>query len=180
MQAQVQAQAQRAIVFVPFPAQGHITPMLHLARALADRGGVAATVAVPDFVHRLMGLTETGDACRGELAVVPIPSGVPDDGGDDEPPGFATIVHAMEHHMPAHLERMLTKGGRRRVSACACVVVDVLASWAVPVAARCGVPAVGFWPVMLASYRIVAAIPELITNGFISGSGMPAPATMPA
>jgi len=167
-------QAQRAIVFVPFPAQGHITPMLHLARALADRGGIAATVAVPDFVHRRMGQTETGDACSAELALVPIPSGVPDDGGDDEPPGFATIVHAMEHHMPAHLERMLVKAG----VPCSCLVVDVLASWAVPVAARCGVPAVGFWPVMFASYRIVAAIPELISKGFISGSGMPA--TIPA
>ena len=117
-----------------------------------------------------MGQTETGDARSAELALVPIPSGVPDDGGDDEPPGFATIVHAMEHHMPAHLERMLMKAG----VSCSCLVVDILASWAVPVAPRCGVPAVGFWPVMFASYRIVAAIRELISKGFISGSGMPA------
>jgi len=37
-----------------------------------------------------------------------------------------------------------------------CLVADVLASWAVPVATRCGVPAVGFWPAMLATYRVVA------------------------
>ncbi|PUZ76695.1 hypothetical protein GQ55_1G311400 [Panicum hallii var. hallii] len=165
------AQAQRAIVFVPFPAQGHVTPMLHLARALAGRGGVAATVAVPDFVHRRMG-QQDGDA-GSRVALVPIPSGVPDDGGDEEPPGFASIAHAMEHHMPAHLEGVLARAGRG--AAVACLVVDVMASWAVPVAARCGVPAVGFWPVMFASYRVVAAIPELISKGFISRTGTPLP-----
>ncbi|KAL6861267.1 hypothetical protein ACP4OV_016967 [Aristida adscensionis] len=153
------------VVFVPFPAQGHITPMLRLARAVAGRGGVAATVAVPDFAHRLMG--RPAEAGAG-VAVAPLPSGVVQDGGGggDEPPGAAAIVHAMEHHMPAQLERMLR--GRRRVS---CLVVDALASWAIPVAERCGVPAVGFWPVMLASYRTVAAIPELIAKGVITESG---------
>jgi hypothetical protein len=135
--------------------------MLHLALALAARG-VAATVAVPDFVHRRMGSCA---AVAGGVSLASIPSGVPDDGGG-EPPGFATIARAMEHHMPAHLERMLTRGRA------ACVVVDVLASWAIPVASRCGVPAVGFWPAMLASFRVVAAIPELLRQRFISDSGM--------
>ncbi|TVU29099.1 hypothetical protein EJB05_20647, partial [Eragrostis curvula] len=76
----------------------------------------------------------------------------------------------MEHHMPVHLEDMLTTTQQGGV---ACLVVDVLASWALPVAARCGVPAVGFWPVMFASYRVVAAIPELLSKGFISKSGTP-------
>lgn len=71
--------------------------------------------------------------------------------------------------MPEQLERMLlSTAGRGRV---ACLVVDVLASWAVPVAERCGVPAAGFWPAMLASYRAVAAIPELLRKGVISESG---------
>ncbi|KAK1699049.1 hypothetical protein QYE76_015746 [Lolium multiflorum] len=148
-----------AVVLVPFPAQGHVTPMLHLARALAARG-VACTVAVPDFVHRRMG--SCADVAAAGVGLASIPSGIFDDGG--EPPGFASIAHAMEHHMPAHLERMLTRGHA------ACVVVDVLASWAIPVASRCGVPAVGFWPAMLASFRVVAAIPELLRRRFISDS----------
>jgi hypothetical protein len=161
-----------AVLLVPFPAQGHVTPMLQLARALAAHG-VAATVAVPDFIHRRISGTG-GCCCGGGVALASIPSGIAASDDDGAAPGFAAIVDAMEHRMPPHLERMLTtspRSGRPPVAVFACVVVDVLASWAVPVAARCGVPAAGFWPAMLASYRVVAAIPELIERGLISESG---------
>ncbi|XP_052152301.1 UDP-glycosyltransferase 82A1-like [Oryza glaberrima] len=179
-------QQQPAVLLVPFPAQGHVTPMLNLARALAAHG-VAATVAVPDFIHRRIagaaaggGRARDNQAVGGGVELASIPSGIPhlpagESGGGrhaDDQPGFGAIVHAMEHHMPEQLERMLlSTAGRGRV---ACLVVDVLASWAVPVAERCGVPAAGFWPAMLASYRAVAAIPELLRKGVISESGTPA------
>ncbi|XP_051218337.1 UDP-glycosyltransferase 82A1 [Lolium perenne] len=160
-----------AVVLVPFPAQGHVTPMLHLARALAVHG-VAATVAVPDFIHRRIAGTKADADVSDGVALASIPSGVTDVVGAD-PPGFADFGHAMEHHMPAHLERLLTRVHAATGCRVACVVVDVLASWAVPVAERCGVPAAGFWPAMLASYRVVAAIPELMEKGLISESGTP-------
>lgn len=160
-----------AVLLVPFPAQGHITPMLQLAGVLAAHG-VAPTVALPDFIHRRIVAACGGGGVVG-VTLASIPSGidiVQQDaaaGDDDDTPGFRDIVHSMEHHMPLHLERMLTSPRRPPV---ACVVVDVLASWAVPVAARCGVPAAGFWPAMLACYRVVAAIPELLEKGLISES----------
>lgn len=127
------------IIFVPFPAQGHVTPMLRLAHTLVDRGDVSVTVVVPDFIHRRMGQHSVPG-----VALVSINSDVHDDGGD-EPPGPPAFMHAMEHHMPAQLEAMLLKAERRtglpRVS---CLVIDLLASWAMPVATRHGLPVVGF------------------------------------
>jgi hypothetical protein len=164
-----EAVAHPAVLLVPFPAQGHITPMLHLAGGLAAHG-VVPTVAVPDFIHRRIA-TACGGCVGGGVTLASIPSGIVQD-SDDDTPGFRDIVHSMEHHMPLHLERMLTASpSPRRGPPVACVVVDVLASWAVPVAARCGVPAAGFWPAMLACYRVVAAIPELLEKGLISESG---------
>lgn len=173
--------AASAVVFlVPFPAQGHVTPMLHLARALAARGDVAPIVVLPDFIHRRV-VRAGGNGGGGGVALASFPSGIPGGDDGDGAPGFASIVHAMENRMPAHLERVLmlmrdddddrlAAAGRR--AACLTVVVDVLASWAVPVATRCGVAAVGFWPAMLASYSVVAAIPELIDRGLVSEYGM--------
>ncbi|CAL5064828.1 unnamed protein product [Urochloa decumbens] len=158
---------QRTVVFVPFPGQGHIIPMLRLARILVDRGDIsAATVAVPDFMHRRMGQHSVPG-----VSLVSIPSGVQDNGGD-EPLGPPSFLHALENHMPAQLEALLTaqcSTGTRRVISC--LVIDLLASWAIPVAARCGLPVVGFWPAMLASYRTAAAIPELMAKGLVSESG---------
>jgi hypothetical protein len=157
---------QRTMVLVPFAGQGHVAPMLKLAQVLADHGGdVSITVVVADFIHRRMGPQYRGDGAAG-VFLAPIPSGIQDDVGD-EPPGLAAIVHATEHHMPSLLEGMLKK-----MQGVSCLVVDLLASWAIPVAARFGLPVVGFWPAMTATYRTVAVIPELIRKGFISESGM--------
>ena len=164
----VRRPAAATVVLVPFPAQGHISPMLRLARALAGRG-VAAIVAVPDFVHRRL-VSACGHQVGVGVELASIDSGVPDD-GVGEPPGFAGFARAMEHHMPTSLESMLTTRRGLAGRGVACLVADVLASWAVPVAARCGVPAVGFWTAMLATYRVVAAIPELIDKGLISDHG---------
>lgn len=79
--------------------------------------------------------------------------------------------------MAAQLERLVSKldagdgedGGDP--AGVGLMVVDVLASWAVEVAHRCGVPTAGLWTAMLATYRVVAAIPEMVRAGVISHSG---------
>ncbi|XP_074555725.1 UDP-glycosyltransferase 82A1-like [Curcuma longa] len=162
------------IVLVPFPAQGHVSPMLHLARLLHARG-LDVTVVTPDFIHRrLVAAAGAGGGCR----FVSIPSGLDAEG--DATPEFAAIELAMENHMPAHLERLLlpppapeAAEEEEEEAAVACVVVDLLASWAIPVAKRCGVHVAGFWPAMLATFRIISAIPELIHRGLISEYGSP-------
>ncbi|KAF8643499.1 hypothetical protein HU200_066849 [Digitaria exilis] len=159
-------QTQRTIMFVPFPAQGHVTPMLRLAHTLVNHANISVTVAVPDFIHRRMGQHSVPG-----VTLVSIPTGVHDDGGE-EPPGPPAFMHAMEHHMPAQLEAMLLRAeqgtGLPRVS---CMVIDLLASWAIPVAARRGLPVFGFWVGMVATYRTIMVIPELMEKGLISESG---------
>ncbi|WOL09809.1 UDP-glycosyltransferase 82A1 [Canna indica] len=155
------------IILVPFAAQGHVTLMMQLARALHARG-FEVTVATPDYIHRRLAshAAAAADDDDDRILFASLPSGL---APDNTAPNFAAISEAMESHMPAHLERLLSSAG----PAVACVVVDLLASWAIPVARRCGVPVAGFWPAMLAVYRIVLAIPELMRCGFISEHGIP-------
>lgn len=146
-------------ILVPFPAQGHVTAMLRLGRLL-NASGFDVTMATPDFIHRRL----AGSADASVVRHACLPSGLPevDHTAVDSP----AIVRAMECHMPPHLERLLLEDGGGGVEG---VVVDLVASWAIPAAKRCGLPVVaGFWPGMLASYRVISAIPELIRRDFIS------------
>ncbi|KAJ1702062.1 hypothetical protein LUZ63_001841 [Rhynchospora breviuscula] len=150
------------IVLVPFPAQGHVTPMLHLAHAIQSHG-FTTTLAVPDFIHHR--LTTNANLSCSPVELVSIPSGKGDRG---ELKDFQAIVNAMENYMPGRFEEML-----RGYRAVACVVVDLLASWAIPVAKQCSFAVAGFWPAMMASYKIISAIPTLMQKGIISESGIP-------
>ncbi|KAJ3706479.1 hypothetical protein LUZ61_010184 [Rhynchospora tenuis] len=150
------------IVLVPFPAQGHVTPMLHLAHAIQSHG-FTTTLAVPDFIHRR--LTTNANLSYSTVELISIPSGEGDGG---ELKDFQSIVNAMENYMPGRFEEILR--GYRPVT---CVVVDLLASWAILVAKQCGLAVAGFWPAMTASYRVISAIPTLMLEGIISESGIP-------
>ncbi|KAH0926698.1 hypothetical protein HID58_018954 [Brassica napus] len=121
-------------MFIPYPAQGHVTPMLHLASAFLSRGFSPVTVK----------------NVRTHF-----------------PRDFFSIERSMENIMPSQLERFLLDED----AGVACVVVDLLASWAIRVADRCGVPVAGFWPVMLAAYRMIESIPELVRTGIVSRKG---------
>lgn len=149
------------ILMVPYPAQGHVTPMHKLASILTSRG-FEPIVITPEFIHNQ--ITSSMDP-QSEISCMSIPDGLE----KNEPKDFFAIEKVIENIMPIHLERLINKineDGR-----VACVVVDLLASSAIGVACRCGVPAAGFWPAMLATYCLIDAIPEMIKSGYISDTG---------
>ncbi|XP_068653546.1 UDP-glycosyltransferase 82A1-like [Aristolochia californica] len=152
------------IILVPYPAQGHLTPLFQLASSFHDYG-LQPLVVLPDFIYDHV-VSKTGAASLG-LVFVSLPSGL----GPDDSKDFFTIGYAMEHRMPSHFEDvLLTHGDEGQV---VCVVVDLLTSWAIDVARRCGIPAAGFWPAMSATYHLIRAIPDLIRIGLVSENGTP-------
>ncbi|KAK4397916.1 UDP-glycosyltransferase 82A1 [Sesamum angolense] len=158
----------RTIILIPYPAQGHVTPMLKFASLLSNLG-FRPVVITPEFIHRRISPQinpENGILCLS----------IPDGLDAETPRDFFSIERAMEENMPPVLEALLRKmidELEEEEGGIACLVADLLASWAVDVAQRCGVAAAGFWPAMHASYRLIAAIPHLIQTGVISENGCP-------
>lgn len=151
------------IVMVPYPAQGHVTPMVKLASSFFTHG-FQPVIVTPEFIHSRI-------VSDHHIMCMSIPDGL----DEETPRDFFTIEIAMESTMPVYLERLIRKineeeEGRGEV---ACVVVDLLASWAINVAKQCGLPVAGFWPAMLATYRLIAAIPDMVRQGLISQTGIP-------
>lgn len=148
------------IILVPYPAQGHVTPMLKLASVLVDQG-FEPVMVTPEFIHHK--ITPKIDP-KDLISCVSI-----EDGLEGACPGFFSIEKTMENNMPSQLERHVRK--MNEDGDVACVVVDLLASWAVEVGRRCGVPVAGFWTAMVATYQLISALPVLVRTGFISDNG---------
>ncbi|KAL5581621.1 hypothetical protein UlMin_014063 [Ulmus minor] len=158
--------SKKMIILVPYPAQGHVTPMLKLATALAKQG-FQPVIITPENIHEKIVLQVEHKS--EEVVCMAI-----EDGMDKETPrDFFSIEAAMEINMPAHLERLVGKLEEDGQGVVVCFVVDLLASWAIQVANRCGIPVAGFWPAMLATYRLIAAIPDMVRAGHISDTGCP-------
>ncbi|TXG57753.1 hypothetical protein EZV62_015582 [Acer yangbiense] len=152
------------IMMVPYPALGHVTPMLKLASAFLNLG-LHPVLVIPEFIYIRI---QTSLDPNTQITCIPIPDGLE----LDCPRDFFSIEYGMENHMPLHLEsiiRNLSQDG----GVIACMVVDLLASWAIQVAHRFRIPAAGFWPAMLATYSLIAAIPDLLRTGYISDTGYP-------
>ncbi|XP_077253177.1 UDP-Glycosyltransferase superfamily protein [Tasmannia lanceolata] len=159
----MKSQQRQRIIMVPYPAQGHITPMLQLATAFCDRG-LQPVVVVPNFIYNRI-------VSRAKVDKGIVLESIPDGLEEDEQCNFFTIGFAMENYMPIHLEHLLR--GFLEGDGVVCVVVDLLASWAIDVAGRCGIPAAGFWPAMFATYNLISAIPDMIRIGLITENGTP-------
>lgn len=155
------------IILVPYPAQGHVSPMQKLATAFLSHG-FEPVIVVPQYIHRQI-LVHVD--CKDDgIKWVAVPDGLE----EDTAPDFFGIESAMENSMQPHLEDLLHRHAEEEDGdeVLVCLVVDLLASWAIKVAQRRGIPAAGFWPAMLATYRLVGAIPDMVQRGLISDTGL--------
>ncbi|GAB4850601.1 hypothetical protein Ancab_029910 [Ancistrocladus abbreviatus] len=162
----------KTVVLVPYPALGHVTPMLQLASSLHHNFGLRPVMVLPEFLYRRLRQTmnlEDGNT-EGMIQWVGLQDGLDEveTGGASD---FFAIEEAMEKRMPMHLDGLI----KRMVSGgVACVIIDLLASWAIDVAQnQCRVPTAGFWPAMLSTYSVITSIPDMLTKRLISSTGLP-------
>ncbi|GAA0142457.1 glycosyltransferase [Lithospermum erythrorhizon] len=176
----------KVIILVPYPAQGHVTPLLKLGSVLSVLG-FQPVLVVPEFIHRGLSLhhqipkkeNNNNEQLSSSSSLLLLDDGkvscisIPDGLDEDKPRDFFAIEMAMEKHMPIHLERYILDqlllinsddSNKNNVV----MVVDLLASYAIDVGQRCGVEVVGFWPAMLSVYHLISAIPKLVLSSVVS------------
>ncbi|XP_015697218.1 UDP-glycosyltransferase 83A1-like [Oryza brachyantha] len=171
---------------VPFPAQGHVIPLMEVAHALADRG-VAVTFVNTEFNHaRVVAAmssspvpsktefnTRNGSSGR-MIRLVAVPDGM---GPDEDRNNLVRLTMLMQEHMAPRVEELIRRSGRGGeeegadgdgLGRITCVVADYnVGTWALDVARGADVRSAAVWPASAAVMASLLSIPKLIQDRII-------------
>ncbi|XP_058086694.1 7-deoxyloganetin glucosyltransferase-like isoform X2 [Magnolia sinica] len=154
-------------ICIPCPAQGHIIPMMHLAKLLHSRG-FHITFVHTEFSHlRLIRTGAIDPAIEIEgFCFEAIPDGLPVPEDANVAPDPTESTSAISKHGLAELIRRIngdTQGG----PPVSCMMRDAFVSVAQPIGDEFGIPDVAFWPMCGGSFMGFFHIDELIQRGYL-------------
>ncbi|XP_047076126.1 7-deoxyloganetin glucosyltransferase-like isoform X2 [Lolium rigidum] len=156
-------------VCVPFPAQGHITPMMKLAKVLHSKG-FHVTFVNTEYNHRRLIRSRGSGAVAGlsGFRFATIPDGLPPSDADATQDQEALCYSTMTTCLP-HLKKLL--GGLNNsadgVPPVTCLVADSIMSFSLDAAAELGVPCALFFAASACGYMGYHSLPFLIDEGLV-------------
>nr|AYC63482.1 UDP-glycosyltransferase [Scoparia dulcis] len=157
------------LVFVPYPAQGHITPMIKLAKLLHQKG-FFITFVNTEFNHRRL-LKSLGPSALDGLPgfhFTTIPDGLPPSDADatqDVPSLCVSTTTTCLEPFCELLSRLSspTSDGSPPVS---CIVSDGVMSFTLKAAERFGLPEVLFWTPSACGFLAYTHYKNLVEKGY--------------
>ncbi|VYS56020.1 unnamed protein product [Arabidopsis thaliana] len=162
------------VVVIPYPAQGHVLPLISFSRYLAKQG-IQITFINTEFNHnRIISSLPNSpheDYVGDQINLVSIPDGLEDSPEERNIPGklSESVLRFMPKKVEELIERMMaeTSGG----TIISCVVADQSLGWAIEVAAKFGIRRTAFCPAAAASMVLGFSIQKLIDDGLIDSDG---------
>ncbi|TVU30728.1 hypothetical protein EJB05_22363, partial [Eragrostis curvula] len=164
------APAPHALV-IPYPAQGHVIPLLELAHALVDHG-FAVTFANSEFNHdRVVAVMSSSEKKNcddagplGRIRLAAVPDGM--EPGEDRN-NLVRLTVLMNEHMAPAVEQLILRS-RAEERPITCMVTDYnLGMWALDVARRTGIKSTVIWPASAAVLATLLSIPKLMEDNII-------------
>lgn len=177
MSSEAHQRRQPHAVLIPQPAQGHVTPMLHLAKALHARGFRVTFVNSEYNRRRLLrsrgpGSLDGADGFRFEA----VPDGLTpsDDHGDDVTQDIAALCLSTTKHSAAPFRELLVRlnNGIPGAPPVSCVIADGVMSFAQKVAEEMGIPALVFWTTSACGFMGYLHFAELVRRGYVPLKGV--------
>ncbi|KAH7532719.1 UDP-glycosyltransferase 83A1 [Ziziphus jujuba] len=165
------------VLVIPFPAQGHVNPLMLFSHKLALQGFKVSFLNT-DFNHErvlsAIALSDSGKSFIGSqnISLVSIPDGL---GPEDDRTDMALLCEAILNTMPAKLEELLTNfnalsdgDDEKKIT---CVIADGNMGWAMEVARKMRIGGAVFWPAAAATFVMVLNIQRMIDQGIIDSNG---------
>ena len=154
---------------VPFPAQGHVAPLMKLALQIAAHG-VKVSFVNTDFIHEkiMVSVPEKAEE-RSLISLVSLPCGFELVDGQTD---IVKLTESVHRTMPRYLEDFILKFNQSNMNEqITCVVADTSVGWALEVSKKVGVKAVAFWPNGGACMALSLQIPQLLEAGIVDNDG---------
>lgn len=157
------------VIAIPYPAQGHVTPMMKLMRKIAEHG-FKITFVNTDFNHmrvlKAMSKNEI-DVDDDRIRLVSIPDGLE---LDEDRTDIGKSNEAMWRVMPVKLQELI-ENMKNEGNKIACVVAEGATGWAFEVAKNMGIKGLGFHPASATTLAVFLSIPKFIEDGIIDNNG---------
>ena len=159
------------VMVLPFPAQGHVTPLMELSHRLVDHG-FQVTFVCTDPIHKLLldalqsnadGDNGGGEALDG-IRLVSIPDGLAD--GDDRR-DLCKFLDGISRCIPGYVEQLIRETKVRWL------VGDANMRLCFEVAKKLGVRVACVFPASAAGLGTLLRLPQLIEDGFFDDKGFP-------
>nr|XP_043634320.1 UDP-glycosyltransferase 83A1-like [Erigeron canadensis] len=154
------------VIAIPYPAQGHVIPLMELGQHLA-KNGVKVTFINTDYNHKLV--TNTWSE-KGLMQMVSIPDGLEpwEDRSD-----VGKLAQSIVQTMPAKLEELINRINEENDGKVTCLLADSCMAWAIHVAQKMGIRRASFWSASAATFASALSFQKLIDDEIINKSGVP-------
>eukprot|EP01018_Ginkgo_biloba_P008194 Gb_28595 [translate_table: standard] len=165
-------------VIVPLPAQGHINPMMHLAKKLAHEDGFLITFVNTDFIHARimeakMNIKSTLQYHVDETSIrlKSIPDGL--EPQDSRTSDFPKVLRALENSMAPSLDKLIQEINEKEEYKVTCLIVDLWMQFLLDVAKRHDIPRAALFPGLTATCALRYNSPTLVSSNLLPSNGVP-------
>ncbi|KAM0063887.1 putative 7-deoxyloganetin glucosyltransferase [Helianthus debilis subsp. tardiflorus] len=159
-------------IFIPYPAQGHINPMMKLAKLLHLKGFHISFVNT-HFNHKRLLRSQGPSALDGlpDFRFYSIPDGLPPSDADSTQSSPDLCVSIPKHCLEPFCELITRLNGASDVPQVTCIVFDGAMSFTLEAAKKFGLPDVLFWTSSACGLLAYTHYRDLIQKGYIPLKG---------
>ncbi|KAI5080635.1 hypothetical protein GOP47_0003818 [Adiantum capillus-veneris] len=149
------------VLVLPFPLQGHITPLMQLSKLLAARGFDITFVTTHFNVAKMLKAKKAGlTHLHMGICLQGIPNGLPpshprDSSGDAE----AAMASLLALHAP--LDELVRQMVQEQGLHITCIISDSFLLWSQDAANKCRIPRISFWPQSLTAFTCSISLPQI-------------------
>ncbi|GLU10965.1 hypothetical protein SLE2022_277390 [Rubroshorea leprosula] len=158
------------VLVIPYPAQGHVRPLLEFSLLLVKHG-IKITFVNTEFSHqRIMNAFGSKVSVDGSIHFVSLPDGM---GVDENKNHIGRSIESICQFMPMELKQLINEINRPNGDEVTCILTDMFMGWSLEIAAELGIKAAALFPASALSLASMFAIPTMIDGGVIDENGTP-------